>query len=266
MLGVRDYLGEPKGEEIRLPKWVIEAQNNKTPKRAKGDIMNICIFIDTRVAVAKKYTPEHITADGKKFSAKCDFSVYENEKRGDKEESRNFRFTAWGGAADAIARACPKGKQIHLISTAKPYSARVWFPTGQPGQNTPLQLPDGTFVYVDKVGFLVDGFKFGNDSIKWINTEIQMYAESGGQKGRPAGWDNPGSQEEQIWHAIRDRRNAEQFIPGSANFGFAEVQAIPQGAQYVQQNTGTGVTASSQKMLNTAVSIKAAASNCLQST
>ncbi len=202
--------------------------------------INQVVFANARIAGSPRFTPSHITAnsnDGKPISARCEFAVYQNGRKGSENV---FKITAWGKLAEAIARGGATGKELTLFCEANSYRGKVWLPNPQGGRRTPVTLNDGSFLFQDKISFTVKDFIFGNDSEPCIANEITAYKSGNQFHGRPEFWNVTSHGDFQIWKNIREARNAEQYTPGAAKFGFAEV-FVPEGAQIVANNqAGTG--------------------------
>lgn len=191
--------------------------NNKT--RNNGEF-NVVTFGGLRVAGEPTYTPAHINAAGKLVQARCTFAAYQTIKG----KSCKFRFTAWGGMADAVARACCTGKEVTIVGEVRSYMGLVVQRDAQ-GNAHYVQNAQGQPLEIEKTGFEISTIKFGVDSRKTIDNEIRD-----GIRGPY--WQVPGTQDELNWQEVRRRRNAEQFNPNAPKFGFAKVQ-MPRNGQIV---------------------------------
>jgi len=187
-------------------------------------------MMSVRVAGAPDYIPAHtVNGKDKPTSQRALFRVFHNDGGA---KANVFSCTAWGKLADAISRGCAAGKEISIHGELKSYDAKVWQDLGG-GNRQPQRNPDGSFVMTTKVGIKVDSVIFGNDSNTLAVDEI-------GKGLRPPMYNVVGSQDEMTWKNMCKQRNAEQFIPGSPRFGYAEVK-MPANAQVVTTpQTGTG--------------------------
>jgi len=195
-------------------------------------------FVNVRVAGAPVFTPPYISAtskDGKPTQAKVEFTVFDNSR---KNKRSDFRITAWGKAAETIARNVTTGKTFSFMRcTVESYQAKVWQPETNPNVKRKFyQLPDGTPLTQTKIGFTVKEFTFGKDGSTMELEEIAKWKTSGGAEGRPLCWNVRNTQDEKIWLAIRATKNDEQYVHGKPTFGYAKVK-IPDGATVVNMNT-----------------------------
>lgn len=182
-----------------------------------------------------KLIPAHITADGKKISAKLEFAAYANMRRGTNVKTGEagradaFKFTIWGPAATLGAKTLTIGKMLTVICEPRSYIGRHFRPDGQ-------QVIDSTGqpVMVNKVNFNIDQFELGNDGAKWIEFEII-------NGRRPAQWNNPQHPDNAAWRNEIARRMALTWDGRSPSFGYARIIA-PNG-QIDMQNMGTGTKA-----------------------
>ena len=183
-----------------------------------------------------KLIPAHITAEGKKISAKLEFAAYANFRRGtnvktgDSGRADAFKFTIWGPAALLGAKTLTVGKMITVTCEPRSYIGRLFRPDGQ-------QVIDslGQPVMANKVNFNVDQFELGNDGAKWVEYEIMM-------GWRPAQWNNPQHPDNAAWKNEIARRMALTWDGRSGSFCYARMIA-PSGQIDMQSMVSSGTKA-----------------------
>lgn len=213
------------------------ANGNTNARTSNNGSFNTATFVGLRIAGNPTYVPSHINANGKLVQSMCTFTAYQNLNG----KPNRFRFTAWGGMADALARAGSVGKEITIQSEIRSFQGQV---VQQDAQGKPyfVQNAQGQALEVEKTGFEVKGVKLGEDSRKTIDKEIQ-------EGIRGAYWQVPGTQDEANWRALCKQRNEAQFDVNSPWFGYAQVR-MPKNGQVVdakayraQQNGSNAGTA-----------------------
>lgn len=183
-------------------------------------------FSGARVAgkdgqTAMTYIPAH-SRNGKAINQKITIPVYINTNKGTNQDGspgRRHRFSlvAWGPLADACARSLSNGKAIDCIVRPESYMGRDFDANG----NARLEL-DGSPVMINKVSFTItETPTFGEDSQKVIDQEIATGK-------RPINWNKANHPDAALWSTICRDRQAQQYQPGSALFGYARV-TVPQG-------------------------------------
>lgn len=182
----------------------------------KTGSFNTANFTSLRIAGAPTYVPAHINASGKMVQSMCTFGAFQNLNG----RPHRFRFTAWGGMADVVAKACATGKKVSVAARIESYMGKVIQQDAQ-GNAHYVQNGQGAPLEVEKTGFVVEDISLGEDSQKTIDAEIQA-----GQRGQY--WNVPGTQDALNWAEERKRRNSLQFNAQSPTFGFANVR-IPNG-------------------------------------
>ena len=200
--------------------------------------LQMSFFTGLRVA-STIFTPEY-SKNGKNVSAKLVCNSFMNIASSANEgEGRNeaVPFTIWGKLAHICAKSMSPGKEWNCFAQLHVYNGRVFMPgvNGQPG--TPILDAQGQPLTTKKFSFTVSMLTFGEESDKHIANEIQAGV-------RPAGWNIKGSQEAAAWKAQLQARQALQFDPKLATYGYAMVR-MPQGENigaYIQ-NAATAPTA-----------------------
>jgi len=199
---------------------------NDNVRKSNGEY-NSAHFVGLRIAGNPTYVPSHINAAGKTVQAMCTFTAYQNLKG----KSNRFRFTAWGGMADVVARSCCTGKELNIEAGVNSFQGQVVQPDAT-GKLHVVQNAQGQPIEIEKTGFVVKEIKLGSDSKKTIDNEIQA-----GIRG--VYWQVPGTQDELNWKATCKQRNAAKFDVNSAWFGFAQVR-MPKNGQVIDVNTQGG--------------------------
>lgn len=172
-------------------------------------------LVGCRVAGKPVYTPAHIPAGASKaIRQKAVMTVFQNIK----DKSSKFRITAWGKAADLVARSCAPGKELSLLCEINSFRGKVPMPGQVDGQ--PVQWvtgADGQPITIEKVGFTLQRINFGQDSDKLIAEEIRL-----GQ--RQPMWNVAGHADNIAWKQTCQQRNATNYVQGQPSFGYAIVR------------------------------------------
>lgn len=183
-------------------------------------------FINCRVGTNDKikmlYTPAHIRPDGKAVSARLVIPVLVNEYG--KNDPDSYRVVAWGALADMFAKNLSKGKEMTFFCDGSSYWGNVFYSDG----NQVMQK-DGSALQTRQTSFTIRGFLWGADSNGTITEETQSGMKSG-EGRRPAGWNIPGSPDNQVWKQLLERRK-QTFYQGGEVFGYAKVVAPRGGGQ-----------------------------------
>lgn len=196
------------------------AANNETRSNSGA---NQTQLMGCRIAGPGNYIPAHRQNNNpdKINQAQCKFTVFQNIRG----KRMRFDITAWGKWADTIAKYGATGKEITIFGELNSYRGRVWMQTPD---GTPRQCythPDGSPVYVDKIGITLKNGHFGPDSDKTVQEEIRAGI-------RPQGWDNSATPGKQQWREICATRKQMQYQPGMERFGYARV-SLPNNGQVV---------------------------------
>jgi len=184
----------------------------------------MAFFAGVRVAGQCTYIPAHTNTAGKKINARITIPVYANshrgtnQKTGAKGRSDSFRLVAWGKLADTCARSLDKGKAMDVTCIPNSYLGKVY------DENRQIRVDTtGQPIMVTKVGFTIKDIVFGEESAKRIAEQIAEYISSGGQKGRPQGWNIPNSPHYAAWLTTLQQRQLTTWNGQSNTFGFARV-------------------------------------------
>lgn len=193
-------------------------ENNTDAGNGNGRGFNSANLTNCRVAGNPTYIPAHTKAGASKVTqAQTNFTVFQNIWN----KKHEFKITAWGKMADAIAKGAPTGKQLFLECSLHTYRGRVWLPTPQGAERQFVLRGDGQALTETKVGLTLERMIFGADSAKTIQEEIQTGF-------RPVGWNDPTQPGYQTWRNICTQNNALIFQQGMTRFGYANVQ-LPNG-------------------------------------
>lgn len=200
-------------------------ENNTDAGNGNGRGFNSVNLTNCRVAGNPTYIPAHTKAGAAKVTqAQTNFTVFQNIWN----KKHEFKITAWGKMADAIAKGAPTGKQLFLECSLHTYRGRVWLPTPPGAERQFVLRGDGQPLTETKVGLTLERMIFGVDSAKTIQEEIQTGF-------RPVGWNDPSQPGYQTWRNICVQNNALTFQQGMTRFGYATVQ-LPNG-QITYSNT-----------------------------
>jgi hypothetical protein len=185
-------------------------------------------FMGIRVASCE-FTPEH-SINGKNYSAKLTLSAYVNSRGYNGAEGKRdiYSFTIWGKLAHTCAKSMSRGKEFSCETRPNTYQGKVFH------NRQPVQAPDGSgLLMTKKTSFTIRRLVFGEESNKHIQTEIQAGL-------RPVGWNVPGSPEEAQWKETLKSRQAVQFNPQAATYGYAKVR-LPEGnyQPYIAKDANT---------------------------
>jgi hypothetical protein len=177
-------------------------------------------FEGLRVAGQTTYIPAHTTAEGKQVSQHLRVPVYLNQRRSNRADQ--YDITMWGKLADVCANLLAPGCEFNARCRPNSYQGRVFDENGNP-----YLKGDGTPITTRKTSFsVVMDFKIIADSRNQIQKELN-------EGKRQPNWDDGGAGQE----AFRQQRKikaAQQYVPGSAEFGHARV-IQPAGATLVPQ-------------------------------
>jgi len=181
-----------------------------------GKSFNTVTLISARVAGQPTYTPSYMRAGSDKpINAKCDVNVFQNIM----EKKHVFKITGWGKMADVMARSLSTGKELTIVGRLDSFKGRIWNAPDATGNITFITNPDGTPKLIDKIGITIEKLDLGADSAKNIVEEINAGK-------RPLNFAVPGHAEKLQWEQICAQKNQEQYVQGSATFGYAKVRVI----------------------------------------
>jgi len=182
-----------------------------------------------RVANIPTYTPAH-SKNGQTIQANLKVRVCINTSRG---KENYFDLALWGKAADSGAKALSRGKEINIDGTLKSYEGRIWVqnPADPKGRRIAAQDAAGNPITITKTEIKVDQIKYGADSDKTIDSEIQAGL-------RPPNWNIKGHQDAQTWSNMCKLNNSKtnsEIKNGVEMFGHARVRKVGE-MPVVQQN------------------------------
>jgi hypothetical protein len=177
-------------------------------------------FTGLRVSNTPLYIPAH-EKNGQTISAQCKLRAYVNHPKG--KRSDVFDFTAWGKLADVCAKSCMPGKEFHAEVEPESYNGKVYADEGK----RLVTNSNGTECLVRRVGFRITKIRFGAESKKQIDMEIQKAI-------RPADW-NDGGKGSEAWSAMLKTIHAKTY-DGGDTFGYAKVYKV--GGNAVAANSG----------------------------
>lgn len=210
-----------------------------------------CHFSGLRVS-RTEFTPEH-SKNGKNYSAKLAITAYMNiasKANGGKGTNDLLNLTLWGKRAHGAAKSMSPGKEFSCDAALNIFNKKVFKKSlveGQPGVQ--VMHDDGSPIMVQQCSFTIKGFSYGEESDTQIKNELGA-TNADGTPVRPADWRVFGSPGEAAWKAILQARQATQFNPALAMYGFARVR-MPFGefGDYnptLNQNQAPGATPDTQ--------------------
>jgi len=183
--------------------------------------------IGLRVAATPVYYPAH-SKNGVNVDQRIVVRAIANipsAANGGKGRQVGLNLVAWGKLADVLARSMSPGKEFHCELEPHVYQGPVFVqdasnPSG-PRRKIQIQTPAGLVdVTTEKTSYRITRIVLGADSDKQIAREIEEL------KCRPIGWNIPGTPAYEQWRAELNRRNSEQYVPGSKQFGQAVVRMV----------------------------------------
>jgi len=183
-----------------------------------------CHMSGVRVTNKPTYIPAHINAQGKRINAKCTIPVAKNSHKGTRPDGTPgrtdyFTLTAWGKLADIMARSCPKGKALDVLTEPRFYRGRLFDTNGNvrlDAAGQPIEIPKISF---NMISYPV----FGEDSEETIATQIR-------DAKRPQNWNVKDHPDFELWKTVCKANQAKVWDGQSAEFGEARV-VVPQGVQ-----------------------------------
>lgn len=192
------------------------------------------------------YFPAHKNAKGELVSARWEANCFINglgytDDQGVVHEPNNLklRIVAWNGKnsapgkglADLMAKTISVGKEFSCDLRMKGFQKRFRV------NNVPLAGPDGQVLMYDSFSFEVTGkLILGADSDSTVNNEILAWASYPHPSffTRPAGWNQKGTADAELWKNIVAQRMASTYN-GEQAYGYARV-VLPEGAQLLIPN------------------------------
>lgn len=168
------------------------------------------------------FVPAH-NKNGQPINQRITIPVYVNKKKkrnGSEGRVNKYRVVAWGGLADTAAKCLSNGKEFHGPFELNSYDGRLYDANGNMRLN-----PDGSEIIIPRISLTLLDIIYGNDSLKRIDQEIA-------EGKRPVNWNNPTHPDAALWKQILANRQAVQYTPGMAMYGYARVVVA----------TGPGIT------------------------
>jgi hypothetical protein len=182
--------------------------------------------VNFRVASEPTYYPAHSKNGNnvdQRIVIRCVGNIASKANDG-KGEVLGLNVVGWGKLADVLARSMALGKEFSVRLRPNVYKAPGYYRD----PDHPERPPQPVYVDTDKgripfehekTSYRIKEIIFGADSAGTIAKEIA--------KGdRTPLWNVPGTADAEAWKVMLDKRNSEQYIPGSKKFGQATVRAV----------------------------------------